>query len=86
MQTITIQVHNRDAMKVIRSMEERNAISIVRNGNINMESPGLPGKPFALKSFKDWIAAAEAAPSITIEAARSEWGKQRKEFQHLTTK
>ena len=86
MQTLTILVHDRSAMKAIRTMEEKQAISIVDEAGPEMDSPSLPGKPLALKAFKDWIASAEAAPSVSLKAAQSQWAKQRKQLQRLVTK
>ena len=85
MQTLTIQVHDRRAMKAIKTMEQKNAISIVEHSP-EMDSPALPGKPLTLRAFKDWVASAEAAPSVSLKAAQSAWAKQRKQLQRLVTK
>lgn len=86
MQTLTIQVHDRSAMKAIKTMEEQHAISIVGQASPEMDSPALPGQPLSLKAFKDWVASAEAAPSVSLKAAQSQWAKQRKQLQRLVTK
>lgn len=86
MHTITIQVHDRSAMKAIRTMEEKHAISIVGKDSPEMDSPALPGKPLSLKAFKDWVASAEAAPAISLKAAQSLWAKQRKQLKRISTK
>jgi len=86
MQTLTIQVHDRSAMKAIRTMQQAHSISIVDQVAPELDSPALPGQPLSLKAFKDWVASAEAAPSVSLKAAKSQWAQQRKQLQRLATK
>jgi hypothetical protein len=74
-------------MKAIKTMEEQHAISIVDQVSPEMDSPALPGgRPLSLKAFKDWVASAEAAPSVSLKAAQSQWAKERKRLQRLISK
>ena len=84
MQTLTIQIKSNTALKVIHALQEKKAISIVENAELNMDSPALPGQPLTLKAFKSWIAQAEAAPSVTLKEAQSKWAKQRRQLQRVT--
>lgn len=84
MQTLTIQIQNQSALKAIRTLEEKHAIRIVEDADIDMDSPALAGQPLTLKAFRNWVAAAEAAPSVSLKAAKTQWAKQRKQLQQLT--
>jgi hypothetical protein len=54
-------------------MEERYAISIVGQATSEMDFPALPGRPLTLKAFKDWVASAEAAPSVSLRQHNPYW-------------
>jgi len=84
MQTLTIQIHTQSGLKAIRTLEEKHAIRIVEDAEIDMDSPALPGQPLTLKAFRSWVASAEAAPSVSLKAAKSQWARQKKQLQQLT--
>jgi len=86
MQTLTIQVHNDAAMKAIHVLEEKQAIRIIEQSLVDTESPALAGQPLTIKAFENWISQAEAAPSVSLKEAQSQWAKQRKELGRVRMK
>ena len=86
MRTLTIQIQNKSAMKEIHALEERHVIRIVKKSESDINSPAIPGTTLTLQAFKSWVGSAEAAPSISLKAAQSQWGRQRKKLQRLVTK
>ncbi len=48
-----------------------------------MHSPAFPGTPLSISAMKQWIASAEAAPTISLKAAKSEWAIRKKHLQSL---
>jgi hypothetical protein len=79
MQTFTISINNNSALKTLRDLEKKEFISIVENDDT--DSPALPGKRQSLSQFKKWIAAAEQAPAVSLEDAKSLWSGKRKQLQ-----
>jgi len=82
MQTLTVQVTNQNALKVLHTLEEKHFIKIVDNSELH--SPALPGSPMPLKAFKNWIADAEAASTISLKDAKQKWASKRKQLVKLT--
>ena len=81
MQTLTIQITNNSGLKALHALEEKRYIKIVEDNDF--DSPSLPGAPLGLKAFKNWIAQAENAPTISLQDAKSKWAAIRKELQKL---
>jgi hypothetical protein len=84
MQTLTIQINNRTALKAIQALESQQAIRIVEDTDIDLHSPALGTQPLTLKAFKAWIAQAEAAPSVSLKAAMNQWAKRKKQLEQLS--
>ena len=82
MQTITVQLTDRNARRALQDLEQKHVIRIVKSPRF--ESPALPGKPMDLPAFQQWIAGAEASPSVSLKAAKSTWAAKRKKLQQLT--
>jgi hypothetical protein len=81
MQTLTLEITNETAMRTLRTLASRNAIRIVATEEIN--SPALPGTPLNITAFKQWIAAAELTPAISLKNAKSAWESRKKQLQGL---
>jgi len=82
MQTLTVQVNNRNALKALLSLEEKHFIKIV--DDTNLHSPALPGNPLSLKAFKNWIADTEAVSTLSLKDAKQKWASKRKQLVKLT--
>ena len=81
MQTITLEITNTNAMRAIKSLVSKKEIKIISNNE--MHSPAFPGTPLSVSAMKQWIASAEAAPTISLKAAKSEWASRKKNLQGL---
>ena len=76
MQTITIQINNDDALKTLRTLENKHFISIVENKV--MDSPALPGAPLSLDEFKKWIKDSEQTPTVSLSEVKERWANKKK--------
>lgn len=82
MQTLTIQIKDNSALKAIHALEDKKAIKIVDDSDV--DSPAFAGGPMSLKAFKNWIAKSEEAPSLSLKEAKSQWANKKKQLQKLT--
>lgn len=82
MQTVTVEISNKNALKALESLEEKHFIRILDKSDI--DSPSLPGKPLGISEFKTWIQQAENMPSISLKEAKAKWANKRKLLQKLT--
>ncbi len=82
MQTVTLQITNKSAMKTLHELEDKNLVRIVKSPRF--ESPSLPGEPMDISAFQTWIKNAEKAPSISLKDAKSKWASQKKQLQRLS--
>jgi len=81
MQTITVQIKSREAMKALRVLEAKHFISILNNAV--HDSPALPGKTLSMMDFRNWITDAETAPAISFDEAKARWAEKRKQLRNL---
>jgi len=81
MQTLTLEITNIRAMRTLQNLVTKNEIRIITESGI--DTPALPGKPLSLQQFKQWIATSEAAPTISLKAAKSEWTARKKRLQQI---
>ena len=49
-----------------------------------LHSPTLPGSPLTLKTFKTWIADAEATTTVSLKNAKEKWAGKRKQLVKFT--
>ena len=82
MQTITVEITNNDALKVVQDLQEKHFIKILARPNPN--SLVFPGEPLSNEEFKNMIAEAENSGSISLKEAKASWARQRKELSKLT--
>jgi hypothetical protein len=82
MQTVTVEINSKNALKALENLEEKHFIRIIEKTEIS--SPSLPGKPLGITEFKQWIASAEAAPAISLQEAKTKWASKRKQLHKLT--
>jgi hypothetical protein len=82
MQTLTVEITNTDALKVLQDLQEKRLINILSRPDLN--SPVFPGKPLTNEEFRKVIAEAENSGSISLKEAKASWARQRKELLKLT--
>ncbi|MBZ0098804.1 MAG: hypothetical protein K8F30_06950 [Taibaiella sp.] len=75
METITLEINDKEALKKLHVLEEKRLITIIRQ--ITVDSPDLKGEPMSIKAFKKWIHVAENTPSISLKDAKAKWAKKR---------
>ena len=81
MQTVTVEITNNDALKVLRDLQEKHFIKILAKSD--RRSLALPGEPLTPEEFKSMITEAENSGSISLEEAKASWARQRKELLKL---
>lgn len=79
MQTMTVEITNRGALKVLHSLKQKKIIRIVEE--TELDSPALPGSPLTLNEFKNWISNAESNNSVSLKKAKQKWAGKRKQLQ-----
>jgi len=82
MQTITIQLTGRNALKALKNLEEQHLIRILNEPDLN--SFGLEGEPISDEDFIKWIEYVENSPLVSITEAKQRWATQKKKLQKLT--
>lgn len=78
MQTLTVEVTNNEALKVLQNLQEKHFINIL--AKTDSDSPALPGNPYTAKEFRELILSRENGPSISLKEAKAQWAKKRKQL------
>jgi len=81
MQTLTLEITNTSAIQALKELANKKAIRIISKDELN--TPALPGNQLNITAMKQWIAGAEASPTISLKTAKSEWVNRRKQLQQL---
>ena len=81
MQTVTLEITNDNALKVLQELQEKHFINILARPDLN--SQVFPGKPLTVQEFKTLIQGREAGPGISLSEAKSKWSKKRKQLLQL---
>lgn len=82
MQTVTVQITDKNALKALHALEHKQFIRILENNHI--DSPALPGQAMSLSAFRKWIGASEQTPTVELKAAKAKWADKRKQLLTLT--
>jgi len=82
MQTITIEINEKGAMKKLQALEDKHAITIIETADL--DSPAFKGKQLSISEFKSWVKNAEEAPTFSLAEVKSKWASKRKQLQKLT--
>lgn len=75
MQTLTVEITNENALKVLQDLHQKHHIKILPNPDLN--SPVFPGEPFTETEFQEWIAVRENSETLSLPEAKNEWAKKR---------
>lgn len=78
MQTLTVEITNDNALKVLQDLQERHFINILAKPNLN--SPVFPGDPLTTEEFREYILSRENGASMSIKEAKAKWAKKRKQL------
>ena len=81
MQTVTIELTNNNALKLLKDLENKNLIRIVKEPDLN--SYALPGEPISEEDYKNWLGYAENNPTISLTEAKQKWEVQKSKLQKL---
>lgn len=75
MQTLTVEITNENALKVLQDLHQKHHIRILPNPDLN--SPVFPGEPLTETEFQEWIALREGSETLSLPEAKNEWAKKR---------
>ena len=78
MQTLTVEITNDNALKVLHDLQERHFINILANSDLN--SLVLPGEPLTTEEFREFILSRENDASMSLKEANAKWAKKRKQL------
>lgn len=79
MQTVTVEINKKAAIKALKDLQERQLITIVKDDVA--DSAALPGEPSGLAEFRAWLKQAEEMPVISLKDAKGQWAAKRKQLQ-----
>lgn len=80
-QTLTLEITNKDALKVLQDLQEKNFINIIAEPDFS--SLVYPGKPLSSEEFKEWVQNRENGQSMSLKEAKVKWAKKKKELLKL---
>ena len=81
MQTLTLQITDDNALKVLQDLQDKYFINIIAKPDFN--SLVFPGKPLTRQEFKDWIESRENGPSRNLKDAKAKWAKKKSQLTKL---
>jgi len=81
MRTITIEVKDSHALKTLKTLEDKQFISILETSEV--DSPAFSGKPLSQSEFNNWIRESELSPTVALSDAKEKWANKRKQLQGL---
>lgn len=81
MQTVIIELKEKNSLHALQELEQKNLIRIIKNPNLN--SISLQGDAISEKDFKNWIEFAENSPTVDLSEAKKRWATQKKKIQNL---
>jgi hypothetical protein len=82
MQTVTVEIKNDDALKVLQELQEKNFINMLSSPNL--DSHVFPDEPMSVEEFKNFIFKRENGDFITLKQAKESWAKKKMELQSLS--
>ncbi|CAN5818861.1 hypothetical protein BH10BAC2_BH10BAC2_26970 [soil metagenome] len=81
MQTLTVEIKNDNALKVLQDLQEKHFISIIAQPDL--KSHVFPGEAMTTAEFKQLIEDAENSGSMSLKEAKTQWSKRKKELLKL---
>lgn len=81
MHTLTVQITDSNAIKILQDLHEKHLIRIMSKPDL--DSPSMPGDALSLQAFKNWIKGAENTSTVSLKDAKSTWANKRKQLQSI---
>jgi len=81
MKTLTVEVKNENALRLMQDLELNKVIRIIKKPEIDYFS--LSGDSLNIQDFKKWIKDAEQADFISLTEAKSKWEQKKKQIEKL---
>ena len=78
MQTLTVEITNNHALKVLQNLQEKHFIKIRATHDLN--SLVLPGEPFTNEGFRNFILSREDGSNMSLKEAKTKWAKKKKQL------
>jgi len=78
MQTLTVEITNDDALRVLQDLQEKHLINIITKPDLN--SLVFPGMPLTTEEFRAFILQRESGSSMSLQEAKAKWAKKRKQL------
>lgn len=75
MQTLTVEITDDNAIKVLQYLEEKQHIKILSMPHFN--SPVFHGSPLTESQFTEWISERENSKTLSLTEVKNEWAKKR---------
>jgi hypothetical protein len=81
MQTLTVEITNNDALKVLQNLQAKHFIKI--RATHDFDSLVFPGEPLTNDEFKSFILNREKGSNMSLKEAKSKWAKNKKQLLKL---
>lgn len=81
MQTLTLEITNDIALKVLQDLQEKHHIKVIPKSNLDYLV--FPGEPLTKEEFKNWIERRENGPSMSLKNAKAKWAKKKNQLLKL---
>lgn len=81
MKTLTVEITNDDALKVLQDLQEKHFITIIAKPDLN--SPVFSREPLTTEEFKEFILSRESGSSMSLNEAKIKWAKKKKQLLKL---
>jgi len=82
MQTVIIELTNKNSLKALRELEDKQLIRIIENSGREIYS--LPGEPISNEIFSRWIESAEKSNTLSVNEAKERWITQKRKLNKLS--
>lgn len=81
MKTLTVEVMNENALRLMQDLELNNLIRIIKKPEVDYFS--LSGDSISIRDFKKWIKDAENADFVSLSDAKNKWEQKKKQIEKL---
>ena len=78
MQTLTVEITNNNALKVLQSLQEKHFIKIRATHDLN--SLVFPGEPLTIEEFRNFILNREGGSGMSLKEAKTKWAKTKRQL------
>jgi hypothetical protein len=82
MQTLTVEIKNDDALKVLQDLQKKHFINILSTPDL--DSHVFPGEPMSEEEFEDFVLKREKGDFIPLKQVKESWAKKKMKLQSLS--